>query len=292
MGFKSFKSYGSRVAIPNIVRPLRLVNFTPNTYALTGRTSDNCQVYSFTSTVANYYTISYDSTFEVPLNILAIGGGGGGASFGGGGAGAGGLSMTTVNLPASKFTISLSIGSGGVGAPANSGSGTQGQNTSITFAGNSSLDILSGGGSAGCAKSTPVYTQFGSGGGGGSSGGTTNPTNANTNGGIIFANNGSPKADGSNAGGGGGAGKIGSLTNGGDGLQCPLDGIKNFNPNGVEYGTYYWGGGGGGARENTTFLGKGGLGGGGGGGNASSSSPGVIMVGLELLGTVKAVMEV
>jgi chitodextrinase len=238
-------------------------------------------VYVFKATGITY-TLNYTFGAGSQMYVLAVGGGGGGGSFGAGGAGAGGVVMTTVSLPSGSNSISVTVGSGGTGAPVNSGSGGQGVNTTLVFNANSALNITAGGGCGGCARSPPTYTQFGSGGGGGASGGACNPTNGNTNGGLVYANNGSPH-DASNriGGGGGGAGTAGGTASsgglvaaGGDGLQCTLNGISTFTPSGTAYGTYYWGGGGGASAVGNN-AGNGGKGGGGGGVFESSGTAGL-----------------
>ena len=240
--------------------------------------STGYRVYVFKSTSTSY-TVSYNFSQSTAISVLAVGGGGGGGSYGSGGGGAGGVVMTIITVPAGSNSITIGIGSGGTGAASNSGSGAQGQNTTLVFNVNNALNITAGGGSGGCCKSTPTYTQYGSGGGGGASGGQCAPTSGNTNGGLVYANNGSANS-GNNAGGGGGAGTSGGTVSsggiaqsGGDGITCNLNGISTFSPSGSAYGTYYWGGGGGGSSSGGVG-GNGGKGGGGGGGQEGNNAVG------------------
>ena len=239
----------------------------------TGKTYN---VYVFKNTSAPY-TVNYNLSYDTSMNILVVGGGGGGGSYGSGGGGGGGVAIRSIVVPAGSNSMTINIGVGGTGAAANSGSGGQGRSTTVAFNANSSLNITTGGGSGGCAISTPTYTAFGSGGGGGASGGYCLPTSGNTNGGTVYANNGS--AAGGDAGGGGGAGTAGGTASsrgitlaGGDGIQCNLPGIRTFIPSGTAYGTYYWAGGGGGASGAGT---AGGGGGGRGGGSTTGGTGGL-----------------
>ena len=262
-----------------LTTPLSLTNFqTSDASGTVAVNSDQYMVYAFKTTGITY-TINYNFSQNTIVNILAVGGGGGGGSFGAGGAGSGGVSITSVTLPSGSNSFTVVVGAGGIGAATNSGNGGQGENTTISFNANSSLNIISGGGSGGCSKTTPSYTQYGSGGGGGASAGQCAPTNANTNGGKVYANNGAANS-GNTAGGGGGAGTAGGIPSsggnvqaGGDGIICSLVGISTFSPSGVAYGTYYWGGGGGGSSAGQVG-GNGGKGGGGGGGQEGSNAVG------------------
>lgn len=221
-------------------------SFAPNFYDLACITTDEYTVYTFTSTLTNYYTISYTASTPITLNILAVGGGGGGGDYGGAGVGAGGVQFASVIIPAGSSTINITVGSGGAGG--SGGSGIQGQNTTVKFNVNSSLNLIAGGGGGGLGQYPSTYTQFGSGGGGGFLG--NKPNAGNTNGGIINANGGGMGTTdiiggGSGSGSGGGIVSIGNtIQSGGNGIKCTLNGIKTFTPSGTAYGTYYWGGGG------------------------------------------------
>jgi len=275
----SLASSSISAATLGLSSPLSLTNFQASDVSGTVMVSSTPYiVYAFKNTGITY-TANYSFSQNTTMNILAVGGGGGGGSFGAGGAGGGGVVMTSVIVPAGSNSFTISVGSGGTGAPTNSGSGSSGNDTTISFVVNSSLNINAGGGSGGCAKTTPAYTKFGSGGGGGASGGFCAPTTANTNGGKVYANNGASTV-GNNAGGGGGAGTAGGTPSsgginqaGGDGIRCSLDGISTFSPSGTAYGTYYWGGGGGGSSAGGVG-GNGGKGGGGGGGQEGSQAVG------------------
>lgn len=265
------------VYVPNItintvtIAPSGTYPLSPDVKGTAITNGINYDVLTFTniSPTVTSYTINYKAIKPATIYVLAVGGGGGGGSFGGGGGGAGGVVMTPVTIPAGTSSIVINVGAGGNGAAANAGSGSHGSNTTVNFTANSALNIIAGGGSGGCARSTPSYTQYGSGGGGGASGGNCNPTNCN-NGYLNFANNGAPSVGTSQGGGGGGAGTYrpivsGNNGSGGDGIQCFLPGIGDFNPSGTSYKSYYWGGGGCGASS-----GSGGLGGGG----AQGGTPG------------------
>ena len=244
-------------------------------------------VYSFTA-VGGSYTISYSLSTASYIYVLAVGGGGSGGSrdFGSGG-GAGGVVMNSVWLLNTSNTITVTVGAGGAGVAYSSSSGSSngnvGSNTSVSFNANTSLNITAWGGGYGA----PGYnTGVNAGGSGGSGGGGTSYSggaagryppglsislnnNFGNQGGIHNATGNSERSA-----GGGGAGITGNTTSsytapslgiGGAGIQCFLPGIRDFNPSGTAYGSYYWGGGGGGGGG-----GAGGGGGGGGGGGAGA----------------------
>jgi len=234
--------------------------------------------YSSDTYSINYYLGSPSTVF-----ILAVGGGGGGGyNNDSGGGGAGGVVMTQVNLPSGPGTINISVGAGGYGR--NTTNGTSlinccGNNTTVKFTTNPESNIIAGGGGPGNTNGeTITYTLYGS--GGGANGSATNTAGNNDatlanplqpNGLIVYSNNGynphqTTTYTGS-AGGGGGAKTIGGISvynSGGDGIQCTLNGITDFNPSGYSnFGSFYFGGGGG--ASNPTTGGPGGKGGGGGG---------------------------
>jgi hypothetical protein len=263
-------------------------------------------VYAFTtgvnttsSTVS--YTINYTCNQSTLCYVMAVGGGGGGGGVNGGGGGAGGVVMNPVTLPVGTSTITVAVGNGGAGCTTPSGPvgsgivGSTGYATYVNFAAVSSSNIIAYGGGGGNANSTTAPgIIWASGGGGGSAigsysvGGTANNINNNyansgSNGIVVtgYANGGS---------GGGGAGTAGIPTNGvqspatmalngGDGIQCFLPGIRDYNitsstyPSGTKVSNLYWGGGGGGGGNwSPTVSQNGGLGGGGAGTNNFSST--------------------
>jgi hypothetical protein len=249
------------------------------------------------------YTVSYTSTTQSNIYVLAVGGGGGGGAmqWGGSGGGGGGVVMQSVSLPASSSTINITVGGGGAGGYAGNPSPTgaiaagNGVNTTIVFNGNTSANITAWGGGAGGANNSTNYTAPGNGGSGG--GATTNGSGTNYPPGSAinnynnYGNQGAPVSfnQNPNAASGGGAGTAGSYNatgqsnRAGDGIQCFLPGITNFSASGTTfastamYGGYYWGAGGGGANYSSLGLGGGGNGvtsGNGGSGAANSGGGG------------------
>ena len=279
LGSKSKK--GSVVTLPAFT--INSVNLQSGD--LTGQaTTDGViyNVYAFNTTGVNY-TINYTAANEAQAYVLAVGGGGSGGCNGGGGGGAGGVVMTPVTLPVTTgtSTITVSVGAGGYTPP--TANGSPGTNSTVNFTVKSSLNITAGGGaSGGNYASASVNPNINASGGG--AGLASNPSNANT-GYLVYANGGGTSDSNGANGGGGGAGSPGingtptMIPSGGNGIKCGLPGIKDFAPNGINYGTYYWGGGGGGSISNTSIVtggtgGNGGLGGGGGGVQYSSTYSG------------------
>uniref|UniRef100_A0A6C0HS77 Fibronectin type-III domain-containing protein n=1 Tax=viral metagenome TaxID=1070528 RepID=A0A6C0HS77_9ZZZZ len=276
----------SATTISSNILSLSVVNFQSSDITGTSTTGSSLyNVYVFKNTGISY-TINYNFIGTVTIYVLAVGGGGAGGCNGGGGGGAGGVIMLPVSIPTGTGTITISVGAGGLVTSAN-GNGVSGSNTTVTFSSQTSYNITAGGGASGgnYGSASVNSNNNASGGGGGLASALTN-ANINPSGSIlssyIYANAGGGQDGNGAQGGGGGAGtsgRAGSSTvspAGGNGIQCTLDGIKDFSPSGTSYGTYYWGGGGGGSISNTSTVsgGNGGLGGGGGGVQFSASLPG------------------
>jgi hypothetical protein len=221
------------------------------------------------NTVSRAFSITSQNLVSVEYLVVAGGGGGGGITVGGGG-GAGGMITGTSNLAgSSSISISLSVGQGGTGVQQGGTDATNGSNSTLSFAGGSSLTAVGGGaggnysGGSQPGASRPTGANGGSGGGGGDS---------NRTGGTGVSGQGNSGGRSANTtwagGGGGGAGSAGTQPsnnskggNGGDGLQSSITGTAT-----------YYAGGGGGCSDNAG--GDAGLGGGGlGGGNSPSRPP-------------------
>jgi hypothetical protein len=209
--------------------------------------------------------------------LVVAGGGGSGNSSNAGGGGAGGLrstvtatggggSLETAKSFASGTAYTITIGGGG-------GISTNGSNSSIAGTGLTTITSTGGGyggnGGAGSAGNT-----------GGSGGGVYNFPAFSAGSGTAnqgFAGGGAiPGPPNYYAGGGGGAGAVGTVPNGGNGVQ-----ITAFaTPTGTGANSGYYAGGGAGAADAGT-RGTGGLGGGGTGGlpQATGSSAGVANTG-------------
>jgi hypothetical protein len=216
------------------------------------------------------------------MYVLAVGGGGGGGVYGSGGGGGGGVVMLPVYFAGtSSGSIAISVGDGGAFSTATynttNASGSPGVNTTVYFNVSSGTTpspptITGGGGGGGVAYlGTPVTlpSNGGSIGGGGLNGVASTSVN---NSAYTFANFSSK----SSQGGGGGAGTNAITSDGGNGIQCFLPGIKDFTPTGYSsFGNYYWGGGGGSGHG---IYASGGLGGGG-GGSGSNTAGGNVGIG-------------
>jgi len=251
--------------------------------SITGGISYN--IYTFRSTAVTY-SFTYTVTRPTTINVLVVGGGGSGANNAGGGGGAGAVVFAKIRLPSgSNKTITINVGKGGLSVPGSTSYGNIGKNTSISFPANPELNIIAGGGGPGTGVGTAAgaFPTLNIGGSGGGSCWNSTPNPANTmpsstanityygNAGGIGYNTGTTISS-----GGGGAGATGvnliststKSSDGGDGILCTLDGIKDY----LSYGTYYWGGGGGGGSSG--YLGGNGGKGGGGGGTSQGGASG------------------
>ena len=243
-------------------------SFVPSAFGVAGISSTSYKIYTFTSTTTTY-TVPYNCAISTSMYILAVGGGGGGGVDNAGGGGGGGVVLATKIIPVGSDTITITIGSG---QAVNIVGGT-GNTTNVSFTKNIGLNVIAGGGGGGTGYTAVTKQTNGSSNGGSGSGtsmstkqagGLANNTNSN-----LAKNGGAGAGANTNNSGGGGAGTVGIsgstavggfYGNGGDGVLCTLNGIKDFG----SYGTYFWGGGGGGAAY-TRVGGRGGKGGGGGG---------------------------
>jgi hypothetical protein len=238
MGFSTFKSYGSRVAIPKII----------------------ASVVEKTKCI-KLFTIVGQTTFTTPsdvseIEILLIGGGGGGGASIAGGGGGGGFVYKSNYVVASNTNYIINVGSGGTGDtnPQNSPVGMNGGNSSF-----GSL-ISHGGGGGGEYRGGENGKDGASGGDAAfesSPGSAIYPNERGNNGGASVRNNGFIN------GGGGGAGTAGGIGFAGDGLESSISGTA----------TYYSGGGGGGQYVSSHDKFNGGLGGGGQGYGGNNTSP-------------------
>ena len=111
MGFSSFKSYGSQVAIPKIVIPSKM---TFSSFSLTSSTgqslspivSNGYTIYAITTPLTTY-TVSYTCVNSSTMYILLVGGGGSGGSDQGAGSGGGGVVQLTYPIPKESSSISI-----------------------------------------------------------------------------------------------------------------------------------------------------------------------------------------
>ena len=185
------------------------------------------------------------------VEILAVaGGGGGGSACVGGGGGAGGFLQTVNNnFQASSVTISVGRGgAGGAGTGCAHNRGQNGQDTELTFSGQT-LTLYGGGGGG---EIGPRNGYSGGSGGGGSG--------LSTQGGSGFSSQGSDGGNGTNGGGNTGGGGGGASSVGGN----SGDGGSGFTLNVLGFNENFAGGGGGGSDD------VGGIGGQSCGGNGAS----------------------
>jgi hypothetical protein len=196
--------------------------------------------YSGVGTTKTYTLTTPETLF---CDILVVAGGGGGGSDRGGGGGAGGV-IYTQNITLNG-TYTIIVGKEGLGTTSgsNGGSGTRGangNNSSISGSGITTITTTGGGGGGGCAPGVIREGLSGGSGGGGSQyggggSGGTGITGQGRNGGIGFE---------SGAGGGGGGavnvGGVATSTNAGNGGVGLLNSITGTP---IIYGS---GGGGGG----------------------------------------------
>jgi hypothetical protein len=284
---KNFDKYNE--VVPQILAPVTIsssISGWSNSTDVSGTSVTNgvnYNVYSFKPTISpaatptTYsYTLTYSTNNPTYIYVHAVGGGGaGGAGGGPGGGGGGGVVMMPVYVPSTggtNQTITITVGGGVSGRPATT---VMGGNTTVVFNAIGSYatkpnSLIAGGGGTG-TNGTPSMTANIVGGSPGGNYNTAAVLGNNTN--YNYANASGYIA--SNCSGGGGAGTAGYGANGGNGIQCFLPGIKDFNPSGTSYGYYYWGGGGGGYPYTTVVGGNnGGFGGAGSGtGAAISYSP-------------------
>ena len=267
-------------------------------------------------------SVDDDVTNETPqsysVDFLVIAGGGGGKSMGGAGgggaggyrnsystesSGGGGSSETELSFNAgTTYTITVGAGGAGVtgGAPV---SANNGNNSSISGTGLTTITSVGGGGGGGASGNPPAGggASGGSGGGGGATsqpGGGTTPSSSGTanqgyGGGTGITDGASYDA----GGGGGGASSAGAngggsgAGNGGNGLASSITassvtraGGGGGAGNGVPHGSGGSGGGGAGSGGNgTSGTANTGSGGGGGGGDSTSGSGGSGVVILRML---------
>lgn len=229
-------------------------------------------------------TLKCEISFDISINILAVGGGGGGSSnissytggawyrYCGGGGGGGAVMVNTFTLSNGTETISIEVGLGGSPYSIDTSNnsyyrGETGGDTKITFTTNSNYNRTIPGGGGGGGKTSLNGLDGGSGGGGGyniyqgvkGNGGNTTVSGSTDMSGCSSNNDLNMNGYGR---GGGGAKSTNSKQNAGIGKTCTLPGFSD---------TWYFGAGGGGGAFSIDSLGypsggKGGIGGGGGGG--------------------------
>jgi hypothetical protein len=142
MGFSSFQTYGSSVAISKIISPY----FTIRNFTVSGLSSDGYEVYTFNTVTQNYHSILYYLKEPKTLYIMAVGGGGNGGKDYSGGGGGGGVVLATVVLPVGSDTINIPIRDGQSRGFRRSATGGT---TYVSFVKNTSLNLIAGGGGNG-----------------------------------------------------------------------------------------------------------------------------------------------
>ena len=237
-------------------------------------------VYTFSAPTNTTTTYAFTINSAAYITYLCVAGGGGGGYNGGGGGGAGGM-LNGIITPTGSTTITVVVGKGGAGSPGSTNS-QNGDNSTISGTGFSTITSNGGGNGGGNDYGTYPAGSGGSGGGGGSSSGGTTGVGGGTSGG---ASQGYPGGYGSHTsgwmlggGGGGGAGHTG--------FNCvattsPTPAVgANGGAGRVSYITgsavTYAGGGGGAVNDNTSSSGpsSGGAGGGGQGGFTGAPTAG------------------
>ena len=222
-------------------------------------------VYAFGST-AGQYVINYTCNIASNIYVLAVGGGGGSAHDVGGGGGGGGVASIAVPVTSGSGTITITVGSGGINSIG--ATGGSGNNSTVQFAGISTILVTVTGGGGGGGNGAN---------GGGANGGVGGASGIPSSVGSSTSNAGGTNLGSVNySGGGGGAGAVGANGtggphgNGGAGLQCTttLFGVKDFTLAGAPVSSWYWGGGGSSSNPTVNSAGIGG----GGAGSASWNS--------------------
>ena len=264
---------------------------------LTG-TYDRCIVFPYSGT-ATTKTYSFTTTEALDIDILVVGGGGAGGNLGGGGGGGDVIYQQGLLIPIGTFNIV--VGAGGAGNTGYRLSGNNGNNSSISGTGITTITAAGGGGGGGYNQSPLATPSSGtsSGGGGGGSTGTGTTGAASTYSGA--GGNGNTTA-GTTAGGGGGSVGNGETPptktkagNGGTGTDITIIGSSQqyggggggtnwageftYTPPNIGGGTGVYGGGNGTYQTGATiFLGTIGTpntgGGGGGGGDTTGRAGG------------------
>jgi hypothetical protein len=218
-----------------------------------------------------YHVFSSTGTFTpsqtLSCDVLQVAGGGGSGYAYGGGGGAGGLLYTSARSFASAVAHTVTIGAGGNNGTNASRVGVQGNNSTITGSGFSTLTAIGGGGGGANSSGNQPPTSGGSGGGASGDGsysgaGGTATSGQGFAGGAVTSGN----TGGSGGGGAGAAGTpvVGNQTgaNGGIGSSTYSSWGVVTGTGVLSSGTYYLAGGG---------AGSGGTGGLGGGANQAGS---------------------
>jgi hypothetical protein len=212
-----------------------------------------------------YHVFSSTGTFTpsqtLSCDVLQVAGGGGSGYAYGGGGGAGGLLYTSARSFASAVAHTVTIGAGGNNGTNGSRVGVQGNSSTITGSGFSTLTAVGGGG-GGANSGGDVPPTSGGSGGGASVGGSSNVSGGAATSGQGFAG-GAGTSGNTGGSGGGGAGAAGTPVVGNQTGANGGIGSSTYSSWGVATGTgvlssgiYYLAGGGAGSG------GTGGLGGG------------------------------
>jgi hypothetical protein len=218
-----------------------------------------------------YHVFGSTGTFTpsqtLSCDVLQVAGGGGSGYAYGGGGGAGGLLYTSARSFASAVAHTVTIGAGGNNGTNGSRVGVQGNNSTITGSGFSTLTAVGGGGGGANSGGNQPPTSGGSGGGASGDGsysgaGGTATSGQGFAGGAVTSGN-------TGGSGGGGAGAVGTAVvgnqtgaNGGIGSSTYSSWGVATGTGVLSSGTYYLAGGG---------AGSGGTGGLGGGANPAGS---------------------
>jgi len=240
----------------------------------------NWNVHTFTGGTNSFIVNNLGTNGKIEYLVVAGGGAGGDGTAGGGGAGGLLTNVSGTPLSISATTYTVTVGDGGPYIFQNK-RGPNGENSSISGSGITSI-IAIGGGGGGNRDFEFDGASGGSGGGGGGSDSPVGVGGAGTSG-QGFAGGTAQGGGGDSAGGGGGGAGMSGFTcsvakqgaAGGDGVQNDINGTNTWYAGGGGGGSHSaynapggQGGGGQGAELNTTDAGDGvdGTGGGGGGG--------------------------
>ena len=246
---------GGNVGIGTIdpIAPLHIYNNTttatlPTEIVVAGTTSATISgttdryisfPYSGSATTKDY---TFTTTENLICDILIVGGGGAGGNLGGGGGGGDVIYQTNISLSVGTFNIS--VGNGGANNPSYRGRGNNGNNSSISGTGITTITSAGGGGGGGYDQAplaAPLIGTSSGGGGGGSTGAVTTGASSTYSGAGGNGNNTTLFTPAGGGGGSVGAGVSPTIRskagNGGTGNDISITGTSQ-----------QYGGGGGGAN--------------------------------------------
>jgi hypothetical protein len=239
-------------------RPATASNGAIRYNTTTGGLETYLYIAGWRSIISDTYTIEY---------LAVAGGGGSGRSNGAAGGGAGGLLNGTFSAT-SNTVIAIVVGGGGAAATSTSAKGSNGDNSTIAYAG---VTTIGGGGSGTESGGTYNSGAVGGSGGGGVRGGTgAAGTAGQGNAGGSNVSDGSPHYGGGGGGGAGAAGTNGSAGGSGNG-GIGLDFSAWATATSTGDSGYYAGGGAGGSYDQAGAAGSGGTRGTGGGGQGGTN---------------------